>query len=44
MRGLEGRAHIVALVVLAVSIQVVRNWFLLGAVGVDASILDWSRC
>lgn len=40
MRGLEGRARIVALVVLAVSIQVVRNWFLLGAVGVDASILD----
>jgi hypothetical protein len=40
MRGLQGRARIVALVVLAVSIQVVRNWFLLGAVGVDASILD----
>ncbi len=40
LRGLEGRSRIVALVVLAVSIQVLRNWFLLGAVGVDVSVLD----
>lgn len=40
MRGLEGRSRIVGLVVIAVSIQVLRNWFLLGAVGVDASLLD----
>ncbi len=40
MRGLEGRSQIIALVVLAVSIQVLRNWFLLGAVGVDVSVLD----
>ena len=40
MRGLAGRRRIVALVVLAVTIQVARNWFLLRAVGVDASLLD----
>jgi len=40
LRGLEGRARIVALVVLAVVIQIARNWFLLNGAGVDASIMD----
>jgi uncharacterized membrane protein YbhN (UPF0104 family) len=40
MRGLEGRTRIIGLVLLAVSIQVMRNWFLLHAVGVDVSVLD----
>jgi uncharacterized membrane protein YbhN (UPF0104 family) len=40
LRGLEGRARIVALVVLAVVIQIARNWFLLNGAGVDASVLD----
>jgi uncharacterized membrane protein YbhN (UPF0104 family) len=40
LRGLDGRTRIVALVVLAVVIQIARNWFLLNGAGVDASILD----
>lgn len=40
LRGLDGRARIVALVVLAVVIQIARNWFLLNGAGVDASVLD----
>jgi len=40
LRGLANRNRIIALVVLAVSIQVVRNWFLLHAVGLDVSLLD----
>ncbi len=40
LRGLDGRAKIVALVVLAVVVQIARNWFLLNGAGVDASILD----
>ena len=40
LRGLNGRARIVALVVLAVVIQIARNWFLLNGAGVDASVLD----
>jgi Lysylphosphatidylglycerol synthase TM region len=40
LRGLANRNRVIALVVLAVSIQVARNWFLLHAVGVDISVLD----
>ncbi len=40
MRGLKGRNAIIALVVLAVSMQVVRNWLVLEGIGVDISILD----
>lgn len=40
MRGLRGRSRIIALVVLAVSIQVARNWFVLHAIGVDVSLFD----
>ena len=40
MRGLRGRSRIVGLVVLAVSIQVARNWFVLHAIGVDISLFD----
>jgi len=40
MRGLRGRSRIIALVVLAVSIQVARNWFVLHAIGVDISLFD----
>lgn len=40
MRGLKGRNAIIALVVVAVSMQVVRNWLVLEGIGVDISILD----
>ena len=40
LRGLDGRTRIVALVILAVVIQIARNWFLLNGAGVDASVLD----
>jgi uncharacterized membrane protein YbhN (UPF0104 family) len=40
LRGLDGRARIVALVILAVVIQIARNWFLLNGAGVEASVLD----
>jgi uncharacterized membrane protein YbhN (UPF0104 family) len=40
MRGLSGRSRIIALVVFAVSAQVVRNWLVLKGIGVDVSILD----
>jgi hypothetical protein len=40
MRGLRGRSRIIALVVFAVSAQVVRNWLVLKGIGVDVSILD----
>ena len=40
MRGLKGRNAIIALVVFAVSMQVVRNWLVLEGIGVDISILD----
>jgi uncharacterized membrane protein YbhN (UPF0104 family) len=40
MRGLRGRNAIVALVVFAVSIQVVRNWVVLEGIGVDISLWD----
>jgi hypothetical protein len=40
LRGLKGRTRIVALVIFAVSAQVARNWLLLQASGVNASVLD----
>jgi uncharacterized membrane protein YbhN (UPF0104 family) len=40
MRTFDGRARLVGFVVVAVLAQVVRNWLLLHAVGVDASLFD----
>lgn len=40
MSGFRTRGRVVALVVLAVSIQVARNWFVLHGIGVDISIFD----
>jgi uncharacterized membrane protein YbhN (UPF0104 family) len=40
LRGLNGRSHIIALVIVAVLVQIARNWLLLNWSGVDASVLD----
>jgi hypothetical protein len=40
MRTLDGRGRLVGLVLVAVLAQVGRNWLLLRAVGVDASLFD----
>ena len=40
LRGLRGRNSIIALVCVAVVIQIARNWLLLNWTGVDASVLD----
>jgi hypothetical protein len=40
MRSLDGRARLVGFVMIAVLAQVARNWLLLNAVGVDASVFD----
>ena len=40
LRGLRGRSLIIALVCVAVVLQIVRNWLLLNWTGVDASVLD----
>jgi uncharacterized membrane protein YbhN (UPF0104 family) len=40
MRTFDGRARLVGFVLVAVLAQVVRNWLLLHAVGVDASLFD----
>jgi hypothetical protein len=40
MRTLDGRAHLVGFVLVAVFAQIARNWLLLHAVGVDASLFD----
>jgi hypothetical protein len=40
LRSLRGRAWLVALVLVAVLAQIARNWLMLRAVGVDASVLD----
>jgi len=40
LRGVRGRNRIIGLVVLAVGLQIARNWFVLNGVGVDASVLD----
>lgn len=40
LRSLDGRTRVVALVLVAVFAQIGRNWLMLRAVGVDASVLD----
>jgi hypothetical protein len=40
MRSLDGSARLVGFVLIAVLAQVTRNWLLLHAVGVDASVFD----
>jgi hypothetical protein len=40
MRTLDGRTRLVGLVLIAVFAQIARNWLLLHAVGVDASLFD----
>jgi uncharacterized membrane protein YbhN (UPF0104 family) len=40
LRSLQGRKRIIALVLIAVFAQIARNWLVLWALGVDASIFD----
>jgi len=40
LRSLRGRNRVVALVLVAVFSQILRNWLMLHAVGVDASLFD----
>jgi hypothetical protein len=40
LRGMRGRNRIIALVCVAVVLQITRNWLLLNWSGVDASVLD----
>jgi hypothetical protein len=40
LRSLDGRTRVVALVLVAVFAQIGRNWMMLHAVGVDASVFD----
>jgi hypothetical protein len=40
LRSLGGRNAVIALVLVAVGAQIARNWLMLQAVGVDASLLD----
>jgi hypothetical protein len=40
LRSVHGRLGVVALVLVAVFAQIARNWLMLHAVGVDASVLD----
>jgi uncharacterized membrane protein YbhN (UPF0104 family) len=40
LRGMRGRARIIALVCVAVVLQIARNWLLLNWCGVDASVFD----
>ncbi len=40
LRSLGGRNRVVALVLVAVGAQIARNWLMLHAVGVDASVFD----
>ena len=40
MRTVDGRARLVGFVLIAVFAQIARNWLLLNAVGVDASVFD----
>ena len=40
LRSLEGRARVLALVLVAVLAQIARNWIVLRALGVDASVFD----
>jgi uncharacterized membrane protein YbhN (UPF0104 family) len=40
LRSLQGRNRVLLLVLVAVLAQIMRNWLMLHAVGVDASVLD----
>ena len=40
LRSLDGRTRVIALVLIAVFAQVARNWLVLHALGVDASVFD----
>jgi uncharacterized membrane protein YbhN (UPF0104 family) len=40
LRSMRGRNRVVALVLVAVFAQILRNWLMLHAVGVDASVFD----
>jgi uncharacterized membrane protein YbhN (UPF0104 family) len=40
LRSAQGRSGIIALVLVAVFAQIARNWLMLDAVGVDASVFD----
>ena len=40
LRSLDGRGQVVALILVAVAAQIVRNWLALNAIGVDASLFD----
>ena len=40
LRSLDGRTRVVALVLVAVFAQIARNWLMLHALGVDASVFD----
>jgi uncharacterized membrane protein YbhN (UPF0104 family) len=40
LRSMRGRTRVVALVLVAVFAQIARNWLMLNAVGVDASVFD----
>jgi uncharacterized membrane protein YbhN (UPF0104 family) len=40
LRSLEGRKRVIALVLIAVFAQIARNWLVLWALGVDASLFD----
>ena len=40
LRSLDGRTRVLALVLVAVSAQIARNWLVLHALGVDASVFD----
>ena len=40
LRSLRGRNGVIALILVAVVAQITRNWLMLDAVGVDASLLD----
>ena len=40
LRDLQGRGRLIALVVVEVIAQIARNWLILRAVGVDASVFD----
>jgi uncharacterized membrane protein YbhN (UPF0104 family) len=40
LRSMEGRKRVIALVLIAVFAQIARNWLVLWALGVDASLFD----
>jgi uncharacterized membrane protein YbhN (UPF0104 family) len=40
LRGLRGRSRLIALVCLAVVVQILRNWLVLNETGIEASVLD----